>query len=69
MPSFRGRIPDYQVWELVAYVRSLSGRASKNAASGREEHMKTEPPPNTIRKEKPEMAPQPTTGPATSQTK
>ena len=25
MPSFRGRIPDYQVWQLVAYVRSMSG--------------------------------------------
>ena len=26
MPSFRGKIPDYQVWELVAYVRSMSGQ-------------------------------------------
>src|SRR5205085_7789429 len=22
MPAFRGKIPDYQVWQLVAYVRS-----------------------------------------------
>ena len=27
MPSFRGRIPDAQVWQLVAYVRSMSGLA------------------------------------------
>ncbi len=23
MPSWRGRIPEYQVWEIVAYVRAL----------------------------------------------
>ena len=27
MPSFRGKIPDYQVWQLAAYVRSLGGLA------------------------------------------
>src|SRR3954453_7114276 len=32
MPSFRGKIPDYQVWEIVAYVRSMSGLVNKNAA-------------------------------------
>ena len=26
MPSFGGRIPDEQVWQLVAYVRSMSGQ-------------------------------------------
>ena len=26
MPSFGGRIPEQQVWQLVAYVRSLSGQ-------------------------------------------
>src|SRR4029078_5151281 len=25
MPSFAGKIPDQQVWQIVAYVRSLSG--------------------------------------------
>ena len=25
MPAYGGRIPDYQLWQLVAYVRSLSG--------------------------------------------
>lgn len=24
MPSFRGRIPDEQIWQIAAYVRSLS---------------------------------------------
>jgi mono/diheme cytochrome c family protein len=32
MPSWRGRIPDYQVWELVAYVRALSGLVPKDLA-------------------------------------
>src|SRR5215213_4697106 len=35
MPAYRGRIPDAQVWQLVAYVRSVSGLASKSAAPGR----------------------------------
>ena len=47
MPSFRGRIPDYQVWEIVAYVRSLSGHSDKQAAPGRDDHMRTTLPPNS----------------------
>lgn len=47
MPSFRGLIPDYQIWQLVAYVRSLSGQVSPTAASGRDDHMKGPSPPNS----------------------
>jgi cytochrome c oxidase cbb3-type subunit 3 len=65
MPSYRGRIPEYQIWELVAYVRSLSGNASHNAAPGREDHMSTILPPNSIPKESPVKVPEPTTKPAT----
>lgn len=39
MPSWRGRIPNYEVWRLVAYVRSMSGQASKDASSGRDDHL------------------------------
>ena len=35
MPSFRGRIPEAQVWQLVAYVRSLSGQVAKDVATSR----------------------------------
>jgi cytochrome c oxidase cbb3-type subunit 3 len=35
MPAFTGRIPDQQVWQLVAYVHSLSGLVPKDAAPGR----------------------------------
>jgi cytochrome c oxidase cbb3-type subunit 3 len=35
MPSFGGHIPDDQVWQLVAYVRSLSGLLRKDVAPSR----------------------------------
>ena len=47
MPSFRGRIPDYQVWQLAAYVRSLSGLVPKDAATSRTDHMKGKKPENS----------------------
>ena len=31
MPSFRGRLSNQQVWQLVLYVQSLSGRGAKGA--------------------------------------
>jgi cytochrome c oxidase cbb3-type subunit III len=39
MPSFRGRIPEEQVWQLVGYVRSMSGQASKSAAPNRSDSL------------------------------
>lgn len=41
MPSFRGKIPEYQVWQIVAYVQSLSGNVPKDAAGGRQDNMQT----------------------------
>jgi cytochrome c oxidase cbb3-type subunit III len=35
MPAFRGHLSETQVWQLVAYVRSLSGQASKAASPSR----------------------------------
>ncbi|HEY0426701.1 MAG TPA: cytochrome c [Pyrinomonadaceae bacterium] len=51
MPSFRGKLPDYQVWQLVAYVRSLSGQVSKNAAPSRDDDMQYKKPENSIDKQ------------------
>ena len=34
MPSFGGRIPDSQIWQLVAYVRSLGPRGETSGAGG-----------------------------------
>jgi cytochrome c oxidase cbb3-type subunit 3 len=43
MPSFGGRIPTQQVWQLVSYVRSLSGQLRKDVAPGRSDHMMVRP--------------------------
>ncbi len=44
MPAFKGKVPDYQIWQLTAYVRSMSGLAPQDAAPGREDNMKGPPP-------------------------
>jgi cytochrome c oxidase cbb3-type subunit III len=36
MPSFRGKIPEPQMWQLAAYVRNLSEEAKKNATPGQQ---------------------------------
>jgi len=41
MPSFGGKIPEQQVWQLVAYVRSLSGQVRKDADPSRSDHLFT----------------------------
>ena len=43
MPAFRGKIPDYQIWQLAAYVRSLSGLLPKDVAPNRDDHMSGPP--------------------------
>jgi cytochrome c oxidase cbb3-type subunit 3 len=43
MPSFRGRIPDYQVWQLVAFVRSMGRYVPKDAAPSRDDHLQGKP--------------------------
>ena len=48
MPSFRDRIPDDQIWELAAFVRSLSGNATKAAAPSRNDDMMAHPSENRL---------------------
>jgi cytochrome c oxidase cbb3-type subunit 3 len=48
MPSFNGKIPDDQIWKIVAYVRSMSGLANQWTANARDDHMKGPPPPNSV---------------------
>jgi cytochrome c oxidase cbb3-type subunit 3 len=43
MPSFRGRIPEEQVWQLAAYVRSMGRNVPKAAAPGRNDDMQPAP--------------------------
>jgi cytochrome c oxidase cbb3-type subunit III len=47
MPSWRGKLPDDQIWKLAAYVRSLSGQPSKDAVSSRGDAM-SGPTPETL---------------------
>ena len=44
MPAFGGKLAHDQVWQLVAYVRSLSGLVRQDAASGRSDHMQAKKP-------------------------
>jgi cytochrome c oxidase cbb3-type subunit 3 len=39
MPSFAGRIPAPQIWQIVTYVRSLSGLTPSAARGARTDHM------------------------------
>ncbi|HZP86270.1 MAG TPA: c-type cytochrome [Burkholderiales bacterium] len=53
MPSFRGRIPEFQVWQLVAYVRSMSGLVPMDAAPGRDDSLQAKQPEQLKDKEQP----------------
>ena len=54
MPSFRGRIPEGQAWEIVAYVRSLSGLVSSDAATNRADGMLGAPPESLRKPQRPD---------------
>lgn len=51
MPSFAGKIPPYEAWQIVAYVRSMSGQVSKDAAPSRDDHMQAKEPETSKEKE------------------
>jgi cytochrome c oxidase cbb3-type subunit III len=55
MPSFRGRIPDYQIWEIVAYVRSMSGQLPATVAPARPDNMNVMKPEGERPKENPKQ--------------
>jgi cytochrome c oxidase cbb3-type subunit 3 len=53
MPSFGSHIPEDQVWDLVAYVRSLSGQLRGDVAPGRSDGMSPRPPETRRARETP----------------
>jgi len=55
MPSFRNKIPDQQVWELVAYVQAMSGQAPIDVLPGRSDHLRSSTPENARRAETPKQ--------------
>ena len=48
MPAFRDKIPPGEIWEIAAYVRSLSGHANKFAAPSRRDAMRSTGPVNNV---------------------
>jgi cytochrome c oxidase cbb3-type subunit 3 len=43
MPSWGGRIPEYQIWQIVAYVRSMNGLQPSSATSARPDALESNP--------------------------
>jgi cytochrome c oxidase cbb3-type subunit 3 len=52
MPSYGGKLPDYQIWEIAAYVRSMSGLAPKPASPARNDHMQAKVAEQSKKEEK-----------------
>jgi cytochrome c oxidase cbb3-type subunit 3 len=44
MPSWRSKLTEDQIWQLAAYVRSLSGQPSKDAVNSRSDSMSSTTP-------------------------
>jgi cytochrome c oxidase cbb3-type subunit III len=53
MPSFGGKIVPDQIWQIVAYVRSMSGLLRKDVAPGRNDDMQVRPQEQSTEKAKP----------------
>lgn len=51
MPSWRGKLTEQQVWQLAAYVRTLSGQERKDTVSARADEMSNTPPQTQIKRE------------------
>lgn len=45
MPAYRGKLASTQLYQLVAYVRSLGGLVRGDAVPARDEHIETAPAP------------------------
>jgi cytochrome c oxidase cbb3-type subunit 3 len=53
MPSFGGKIPPEQIWQIAAYVRSMAGFTPKQASPSRPDHLQAKAPEAST----PEQAP------------
>jgi cytochrome c oxidase cbb3-type subunit 3 len=51
MPAWRAKLTADQIWQLAAYVRSLSGQARKDAVSARTDTMSNTPPQTQVKRE------------------
>jgi cytochrome c oxidase cbb3-type subunit 3 len=57
MPSFRGLIPDNEIWQIAAYVRSLGGFVPKDVDPSRNDDINARPAENRLPTQKPASAP------------
>jgi len=48
MPAWRYKLTDEQIWQLAAYVRTLSGQESKDTVSARADEMSNTPPQTQV---------------------
>ena len=55
MPSFGNRVPEYEIWQLVAYVRSMTGLIAGDAAPGRNDAMQAKPSEQLADKQAPRV--------------
>ncbi|HEX3851153.1 MAG TPA: c-type cytochrome [Polyangiaceae bacterium] len=53
MPAYSTRLSPQQAWQLVAYVRSLSGHAPRSAEPTRDDNLSVRPPPSRTKPEPP----------------
>jgi cytochrome c oxidase cbb3-type subunit 3 len=53
MPAFGGKIVPDQIWQIVAYVRSMSGLLRKDVAPGRSDDMYIRPQEQSTQKARP----------------
>ncbi|MFL6711013.1 MAG: c-type cytochrome [Massilia sp.] len=56
MPAFGGHLTNEQVWQLVAYVRSMSGQVREDVAPSRSDEFQTAPPEGRREKATPKNA-------------
>lgn len=57
MPSYRGKLTEWQVWQIVAYVRSMSGQLRKDVSPSRSDHMSVKVPEVEKEREHPKQQP------------
>ena len=53
MPAWRNKIPDQQVWQLVAYIQAMSGNEPIDVLPSRSDHMRYSTPENARRAQTP----------------
>ncbi len=51
MPTWGGRIPEYQIWQIVAYIRSMNQEEPRSATPKRLDTI--EPNPQMLRSQRP----------------